>query len=275
MLVVSRGGDGTDRIEAEVPVSGFLRRDLFLGQARMSARADSARAPGDTVPLPRTRTGPGRLSGTVLASDGGRPVPGAQVSVVNGVPTRANANGEWTLTDAPSGTRMLEVRATGYYPVLRAVDIADGARPVPVTLSKLAAMLDTIRVTARSGGRAARGGFDERRRSWAMGRFLTAEDIERRRALVITDILEQVPGLSSVRGPDGGEVLLMRSAFGESCTPTVYIDGLMMRGLSGADVDVLVRTDDVAAIEVYAESQVPPQFQDALSGCGSIVLWTK
>jgi hypothetical protein len=211
----------------------------------------------------------------VLAADGGRPLPGAQVSVVNGVPTRANANGEWTLTGAPSGTRMLEVRAPGYYPVLRVVDIADGAQPVRVTMSKLAAMLDTLKVTARSGGRAARGGFDERRRSWAMGRFLTAEDIERRRVLTITDLLDQVPGLSRVRGIDGGEVLLMRSAFGESCAPTVYIDGLMMRGLSGADVDTLVRTQDVAAIEVYAESQVPPQFQDALSGCGSIVLWTK
>lgn len=275
MLAVTRGGDDTDRIEAEVPRSGFLRRDLFLGEAVVAARADTARAGDSVPPRPRTRTGPGRLSGTVLASDGGRPLPGAQVSVVNGVPTRANADGEWTLTGAPSGTRILEVRAPGYYPVLRVVDIADGARPVRVTLSRLAAMLDTLRVTARSGGRAARAGFDERRRSWGTGRFLTAEDIARRRALHISDVLDQVPGLSRVRGLDGGEVLLMRSAFGESCTPTVYIDGLMMRGLSGADVDALVRTEDVGAIEVYADSQVPPQFQYALSGCGSIVLWRK
>jgi hypothetical protein len=275
ILAVSRGDRGTDRIEAEVPASGVVRRELFLGEARMAARTDTARA-GDTVPPPpRPRTGPGRLSGTVLAADGGRPLPGAQVSVVNGVPTRADANGEWTLTGAPSGTRVLEVRATGYYPVLRVVDIADGARPVRVTMSRLAAMLDTLRVTARSGGRAARAGFDERRRSLGVGRFLTAEDIARRRALVISDVLDQVPGLSRVRVPDGGEVLLMRNAFGESCAPTVYVDGLMMRGLSGADIDVLVRTEDIGAIEVYAESQVPPQFQDPLSGCGSIVLWRK
>lgn len=275
MLAVSRGDDGTDRIEANVPASGFVRRDLFLGEARMAARADTARA-GDTVPLlPRTRTGPGRLSGTVLAADGGRPLPGAQVSVVNGVPTRANADGVWTLTGAPSGTRVLEVRATGYYPVLRAVDIVDGAAPVRVTLSKLAAMLDTLKVTARSGGRAARGGFEERRRSLGMGRFFTADDIESRRVMVVSDLLAQVPGLSRVRSPDGGEALLMRSAFGDGCTPAVYLDGLMMRGLSGADVDVLVDAEEVAAIEVYRDSQVPPQFQDGLSGCGSIVLWTK
>ncbi|HEY0151785.1 MAG TPA: carboxypeptidase regulatory-like domain-containing protein [Longimicrobium sp.] len=275
ILAVTRGDRGTDRIEAEVPASGFLRRELFLGEARMAARADTAPA-GDTVPAPpRPRTGPGRLSGTVLAADGGRPLPGAQVSVLNGVPTRADANGEWTLTGAPSGTRVLEVRATGYYPVLRVVDIADGARPVRVTMSRLAAMLDTLRVTARSGGRAARAGFDERRRSLGVGRFITAEDIARRHALVISDVLDRVPGLARAQGPDGGEVLLMRSAFGDGCAPTIYIDGLMMRALSGADIDVLVRAEDVGAIEVYSESQVPPQFQDPLSGCGSIVLWRK
>ncbi len=275
ILVVSRGEEGTDRIEAEVPASGFLRRDLVLGEARMAARADTARANDSVPPLPRTRTGPGRLTGTVTAADGGRPLAGAQVSVANGVPTRADANGAWTLTGAPSGTRVLEVRAPGYYPVLRAVDIADGARPVRVTLSKLAAMLDTLKVTARSGGRAARGGFDERRRSLGMGRFFTAEDIERRRVLVVSDLLDQVPGLSRVRGADGGESLVMRSAFGDGCTPAVYLDGLMMRGLSGADVDALADPEEVAAIEVYRDSQVPPQFQDALSGCGSIVVWTK
>jgi hypothetical protein len=275
ILAVSRGEAGTDRIEAEVPASGFLRRDLFLGEARMAARADTARAGDSVPPLPQARTGPGRLSGTVLAADGGRPLPGAQVSVVNGVPTRADANGEWTLTGTPSGTRMLEVRAPGYYPALRVVDIADGARPVRVTLSRLAAMLDTLRVTARSGGRAARAGFDERRRTLGTGRFLTAEDIARRRGMLISDLLDQVPGLSRVRSADGGEVLLMRSAFGEGCMPAVYVDGLAMRALSGADLDVLMRPEQVGAIEVYSESQVPPQFQDPLSGCGSIVLWRK
>lgn len=275
MLVVSRGDDGTDRIEAEVPRSGFLRRDLFLGEARMAARADTARA-GDSVPaLPRTRTGPGRLSGTVLASDGGRPLAGAQVSVVNGVPTRADANGAWTLTGAPSGTRILEVRAPGYYPVLRVVDIADGARPVRVTLSKLGAMLDTLRVVARSGGRAARAGFDERRRTWGTGRFFTAEDLQRRQLLETSDLFKNMPGITNFRSVDGGETLLMRSAFGDGCAPTVYLNGLMMRNLAGTDIDTLVRPHEIAAVEVYAESQVPPQFQDALSGCGSIVVWTK
>ncbi|HEX8209848.1 MAG TPA: carboxypeptidase regulatory-like domain-containing protein [Longimicrobium sp.] len=276
MLVVSRGGEGTDRIDAEVPGSGFLRRDLFLGEARMAARADTARAAGDTVPpLPRTRTGPGRLTGTVVTTDGGRPLPGAQVSVVNGVPTRANANGEWTLTGAPSGTRMLEVRAPGYYPVLRVVDIADGARPVRVALSRLAAMLDTVRVTARSGGKAARAGFDERRRSWGTGRFFTADDLQRRLLVETSDLFKNMPGVSSIRGVDGGESLLMRNAFGDACAPTLYFNGLMMRNLTGTDLDSLVQPQEIAAIEVYAESQVPPQFQDALSGCGSIVVWTK
>ncbi|HEX8675082.1 MAG TPA: Plug domain-containing protein, partial [Longimicrobium sp.] len=117
--------------------------------------------------------------------------------------------------------------------------------------------------------------FDERRRSWGTGRFFTAEDLQRRLLLETSDLFKNMPGVSSVRSVDGGEALLMRNAFGDPCAPTLYLNGLMMRNLTGSDLDSLVRPQDVAAIEVYAETQVPPQFQDALSGCGSIVVWTK
>jgi hypothetical protein len=36
-----------------------------------------------------------------------------------------------------------------------------------------------------------------------------------------------------------------------------------------------VRPADIAGIEVYAAGQVPAQFQPGLTGCGSIVFWTK
>ena len=78
------------------------------------------------------RAGIGRVSGIVRAIAGGRPLAGAQVSFVDGPSTRANARGEWTLSDAPSGTRTLEVRALGYYPERRVVDVVDGAPSVAV-----------------------------------------------------------------------------------------------------------------------------------------------
>ena len=41
------------------------------------------------------------------------------------------------------------------------------------------------------------------------------------------------------------------------------------------DINDWVHPDEVAGIEVYPEGTVPPQFQEGLSGCGSVVIWTK
>jgi hypothetical protein len=270
LLTVRRGAENTDRIETEIPERGFLRRDLFLGEGDALARRDTARA--DSVP-PRPRTGPGRLTGTVLAADGGRPLGGAQVSVVGGQPTRADPSGAWTLTGAPAGTRVIEVRAPGYYAVRRAVDIADEAQPVSVTLSKLSVMLDTIRAIARPRARLAMSGFQERRRTSALGRFYTEWDIEKRRILDTSQLFDYIPGLRRERGADGEDVISMRGAFGR-CPPAVYLDGHRMENLTTRDVDMIVSPDEIAAVEVYTDV-VPPQFQLGLSGCGSVVIWTK
>jgi len=273
MLQVVMGADSTDRIESDVSERGFLRRDFYLGEARLVTRADGARP--DSVPPVRVRTGAGRLSGTVLTSDARQPLPGAVIGVVNGETTRTNARGEWTLDGAPLGTRVLEVRATGYYPVRRAVDVADGAPPVHVTLSKAAAVLDTLRVTARARSFAGTGGFDERRRSSGAGRFLTPEDIARRRPLVTSDLFHNFPGLLRERTADGNDAIYMKSGFGDRCTPAVYLNGTMMRNLRVNDIDEFVPVERLAAIEVYQESQTPPQFQEPMGGCGSVVVWTK
>ncbi|MBD0320383.1 MAG: carboxypeptidase regulatory-like domain-containing protein, partial [Gemmatimonadetes bacterium] len=270
LLTVTRGAESTDRIETEIPARGFVRRDLFLGAGDPMARRDTAR--GDSVP-PGPRTGPGRLTGTVLAADGGRPLAGAQVSVVGGQPTRADPGGAWTLTGAPAGTRLIEVRAPGYYAVRRAVDIADEARPVSVTLSRLSVMLDTIRATARPRARLAMAGFNERRQSSGAGRFYTEWDIEKRRVFETSELFNYIPGLSRDRGADGEDVISMRGAFGR-CAPAVYLDGHRMENLTARDVDSLIPPDQIAAVEVYT-SAVPPQFQGGMTGCGSIVFWTK
>ena len=43
---------------------------------------------------------------------------------------------------------MLEVRALGYYPDRRQVNVVDNGPPVRVTLSTLRAVLDTVRIRA-------------------------------------------------------------------------------------------------------------------------------
>lgn len=264
-LLASRGADSTARIDVAVPNDGFLRRDLYIGAARPVPSADTAKAAAR-----RLRAGDGRISGTVILSADRRPLAGARVSIVDGPEARTNERGEWTLSDAPSGTRMLEVRALGYYPDRRVVNVVTQAPPLAIELSTVKQVLDTVRVRAQLLTDRNRSGFMERRRTSGTGRFLTAEDIARGNPINTADIFRRVPGMysdSSIR---------MRGPFGE-CSPAFYLDGQLMPAmaeLTADDINIWVRPQEVAAIEVYV-GQAPPQFQQGLGGCGSIVIWTK
>ncbi|HEY4956014.1 MAG TPA: carboxypeptidase regulatory-like domain-containing protein [Gemmatimonadaceae bacterium] len=274
-LLASRGADSTDLIEVQVPAEGFLRRELYLGHAETVVTGETPQRVDSLAPPPRrVHMGDGRLSGTVIAAAGGKPLVGAQVSISDGPQTRANERGEWTLVNAPVGTRMLEVHSLGYYPERRRVDVVAGAAPVHVALSTLEAVLDTVKILAtRLGNGRDSNGFNSRRRSGA-GNYLTPADVARRQPRVTSDLFSTLPGVRLDYERGLGRNLSMRGAFGR-CTPAVYIDDHYMRNLGADDIDDWVRPQEIAGIEIYTDGTVPPQFQAGLSGCGSVVIWTK
>ena len=200
----------------------------------------------------------------------GLPLAGAQVNLLDGPRTRTNERGQWTLTDAPLGTRLLEVRAISYYPDRSAVNVVAGASPVRVVLLTLKAVLDTVRVTAaRLTDHGS--GFEDRRRTIGIGRFLTREDIAKRAVMSTSELFRTVPGFNI------GLDILMRSAFGD-CSPSLYIDNNLVSkrdsGLLALDIDAWVRPNEISGIEIYFD-QVPSQFQAGMTGCGAIVIWTR
>jgi hypothetical protein len=247
----SRGADSTDRIDVSVPPGLFVRRELYLGASR----------------------GSGTFRGRVVNADGAA-LGGAIVSVARGSRTRTDANGEWSLDGVPFGTRILEVRAIGYYPDRRPVDVLPHTPSVLVRMATFESVLDTMRTTASMFRGVDEGGFEQRRRSSGSGRFLTEQDIRRRAPTEISDIFKSVSGLYHE-----GESIRMRSAFGSfnggegRCFPNVFVDGNSIP-VAVSDLDGWLRPTDISSIEVYPDAP-PPQFQVALSGCGSIVIWTK
>lgn len=278
-LSASRGTDSTDVMEAVVPADGFLRRDLYVGSSRIVAARD-ARDDSLTAPTRRVRIGEGRLAGVVVTAEGSRPLTGAQAHLTDGPAARADETGAWTIGNAPTGSRMLEVRAVGFYPVRRAVDVVDGALPVHLSLSTFKAVLDTVKIIATQLPDRHLSGFEERQRT-GLGRFYTAADLERRGVIETSDLFRNVPGVQ-MRGTE----IYMRSAFSTGsgalgadqdfyCRPSVYLDGLQLFEASADEIDVAVPARKVRAIEVYTDATVPPQFTRGLTGCGSIVIWTK
>lgn len=257
----NRGADSTQRLEVQVPSERFLRRDLYV-----SARGTIATT---------------RLTGTVIAAVGNRPVPNAVVSFGPGLEARTNERGEWAVAEVQIGTRMLDVRALGFYPDRRAFDVVPGAAPVQLSLLTLRHVLDTARITAARVSNLHMRGFEERRQSTGIGHFMTAQEIARRRPSVLSDVLRLVPGMRFERsGNDGAEtMILMRGTFGmeEKCSPEIFIDNRFLGYLSGEDLDMAVRPNDVAGIEVYPASMAPAEFNRGMasSHCGVIVIWTK
>jgi hypothetical protein len=281
-LMASQGADTTDLIEAQVPMDGFLRRDLYVGPARVvvthdtAARSDSARAFARV-----TRFGDGRLTGTVTSAESNRPIPTAQVRIVDGPAARVDDRGDWTIGNAPSGTRVLEIRAVGFYPERRAVDVISGVSPLHVALNTFKAVLDTVRIIAKIDPDRMLSGFDDRKKS-GMGHYYTSADFAKRGMIETSDLFKNVPGVW-VENTADGKVVLMRSAFvgqlGQDqdarCRPSVYLDGMQLFEASLDEIDFYAPMKRVRAVEVYNEATVPPQFSRGLTGCGAIVIWSK
>ncbi len=247
-LRASRGSDSTDVIEAQVPQDGFLRHELYVGSARIATR------------------------GRVVRVTDGRPIVGAQVALENGTPVRTDERGEWVVPAAPAGSRQLEVRAVGFYPLRQSIDVVNGAAPVRLALSTYDDMLDTLKVIANYDRYNRLEEFRARSRS-GLGRFITAEDIVRRQPNVTSDLFRNlVPG---VYLDSPADTVRMRDPFGERCAPTFYLNGMQLNTLDGMALDAVVTPERIIGIEVYQQSQAPPQFMPALSGCGSILIWTK
>jgi len=227
-----------------------------------------------------------------VAALDGRPLASADVGIVDGPHTRANERGEWAIVDAPAGTRMLEVRAVGYYPARRPVDVVDGAPPFRIALPTLKAVLDTVRITAARLADRRHSGFEDRRRI-ALGRYVTPDDIQRRQPRTMAEVLRMVPGIridrSSVQGmsmydstgalvPQTSIVdnrILLRASVDDWCSPAIYVNGHYMRDLDADDLDAWARPNDLLGVEVYAGISAPAEYQQGMTGCGSILIWTK
>jgi hypothetical protein len=248
------GTDSTGVIETPIGPDGFVRRELYLGSM-----------------------GDGRLSGTITAVAGNRPIEGAVVSILNGPSTRTDADGKFTLTGAPSGTRMLDVRAIGFYPDRRYVNVVNNAAPLRIGLPTLKAVLDTVRIIARRFPKGPdEGGFLQRQRM-GHGKYVTQADMLRFPVTTTSEVFRRIPGLRISRDSLGQEIVQMRGAFVDYCEPQIYIDGRNMTifGGSTADINDWVNPSEVRGIEVYNEATVPAQFTEGLHGCGAIVIWTR
>jgi hypothetical protein len=272
MLHAWNATDSSGFAELEVPSTGLLRRDLFVGPSRaVSLRDSTADSTGITTTVLR---GNGVLRGVVRRPDG-EPLEGARLTFWgSGVEVATTSTGAYRMQELPAGTYTMEARALGFLPQRHAIDIMEGNETVTdLRLESFGTYLDTVKVTARRvfASREMRD-FEERRKR-GFGTFLDEDDIEKRNPFFMADLLRMTPGVQVIPGQFGSRILMRGMGFSAFCYPAVFIDGMKVMNVDG-DIDAFVNVQEIRAMEVYPRGgSVPVQFQ-TLDGCGSLVIWT-
>jgi hypothetical protein len=268
VLVQARGGAPPDttatsgEIElAFAPATPLLHRDLLVRAA--PAAASPAGAAG--------RPGTALLVGRVVRPDG-RPAAGARV-VVRGARTTdsvttAGADGSFRLDALPGGTYPVEAAAVGFTPSRAAVDLRPGrAAALDLVLGAPVGALRPVSVYARAPGAASE--FARRRRR-GVGRYVTAEDIERRGARTYAEALRTVPELRVTgQTPRGRPAIRGRGL----CTPVFYLNGMPILD-SASELDDLMPITQVAGIEVL-DAPADRPLQHNHGPCATVLVWTK
>jgi hypothetical protein len=125
----------------------------------------------------------------------------------------------------------------------------------------------------------------------AQGAFILREEIEKRQAQRISQLLQGRAGLrlqpvsrSPASGITRGDLVMrggsQASLRGAYCFPRVYVDGVLARPETMSTptlaLDEIANPEEIEAIEVYrSASQVPSQYSGAGSSCGAVLIWTR
>lgn len=231
--------------------------------------------PADTVKAPAGQT---VISGRVVDT-AGKAIFGASVSAIstnNG--TVSDSTGRFRIQQLQPGLVFVRVRKIGflseYFPLQteagRVATLTVKLRPASNAPS-LARV--EVRADARRDSRMV--GFYERMRL-GTGIFVEREELLRRNASDVTDVLRGRSGVNVIRDSGNNPVIFGRSLTGTGyCAMGILIDGVYVSTLESG-IDRLVNTQDVRAIEVYKSGpSVPSEFQRRETDCGAVLIWTR
>ncbi len=235
------------------------------------------------------------VSGTVIDSETGSEIAGVEIGVVDGDRTTlSDDSGFFELTRLAPGTVRLAMRHIGYHQrIIRIENLRPGQRlEMPPETPQMApvevALLDPIVVAGeRTELREVRLQPFFARRDEGFGEFVIREEFEEWHPLEVTDILRRVSGVRVLPNPHYGisgdsQKYLVRttrsvvSVRGESCPPLYFLNGTFIGNARDNDIDVVLSTNNIEAIETYSgPSQMPSAFNMTGSRCGVIVFWTR
>lgn len=266
-LSVLRGRTLLHRDSVQLPASGVLFHSVEVRglSGQQATTGTTATRALQTI----------AVEGVVLAADGRTPLVGATVAVTASGITRTDTRGRWTMRAAAPGLRTVTVRALGYALASRERLLGEGTPIIADTLVRIATVIDEVTVRADAVTPSLRA-FLDRSRTRGTGTFLTQDDIASRRPTFLSEVFSSVQGgITIERDSLGNKYLMMRSNTlrNPRCLPSIFVDGMHLRGLTNGDLDGLLRPSELFGIEVYRAANAPVEFSHQ-DGCGTILIWT-
>jgi Carboxypeptidase regulatory-like domain len=301
-----------DRASAFVPVR-FGSNDVSFGE-NMIAPLEAPVARLDLELVERDRWS-ASVGGIVTAANSRQVIAGATVTVDGtGFSTPTDSMGRFNLTGLPAGHVQLLIRKLGFRPLRRELVITSDAvmtlsagtltmEPGPDDIT----VLDPISVEAEAAAPVT-SGFEERR-AMGIGSFATRAQIERWNPAVTTDILRHMRGIrvtpnayygvggdtrrfiiASSRDPGMRITQLITTPIEREpgtmsgtpgvlqvaeCPVLLFMDGVYVGDSRTTDIDNIMSTTNLVAVEVYSASQLPSRFALPGATCGAVVMWTQ
>ena len=249
----------TARMDVALPSEAALHAAALESAARSAAQAPVDSATGELELI-----GSVSVAGEVRGA-AGEPLAGVQLHVrdARGAVT-SDSSGRYLLTGLPAGTHVLVARRLGYTLLEQVVALRAGVRVTADLRLQRSVTLDSMRVTAL-GGRFRE--FDFNRGANIFGRYLTRDQILRRRPADGADLLYRLGGFTVVGHGGAAKVFTQRQMRSRApCETNVVVDRVQHRRIND------VPPTRIVGLEAY---EGPSSFtSDFESRCGLIVIWT-
>lgn len=221
----------------------------------------------------------GGIAGRVSDSTGARL---ANVAIViagraeSGPRASSDDSGSFRLRGVDAGRVRAIARRLGYEPETLLVVVSPGVDvAADFVLRAVPVQLDGQNVDA-DASRGKMGPFN-RRKARGVGAFVTRDEIERRQASSVSELLRYLPGVGVTQRMAGEPqpVRMIRSAnasMQSTCVVQIYVDGHPYPNGNVDDFEPM----SIEGIEVYrSASEIPADFRTQDATCGVIALWTR
>ncbi len=222
-----------------------------------------------------------RIHGTVRHQKSKELLSGAEVRVVGTDRTlHTGADGAFEFADLAPGKFVIEARLIGFQPVRASFELAGGQnREIGFVMAPFATPLPEVKVAANPAMTGQMAEF-YRRRAEGHGHYITRADLERLHPMLLSDVLDQVPGVRIECHDrrcwvDMGRV--QPSLIGDpKCHVQYFVDGVRY-GTSAEEVDInSFKPDDIEGIEVYrGMAGVPARYTGRDVRCGVVLIWIR